>query len=250
MHRIFVPREAIDGDRVVIVGAEAHHIRTVLRNEISEEFTATDGVGRDYLLKITRFSPEAVVCKVMEERAPETPETLNQVVLMQCCLSSGKMDQVIDRATQLGVSRFIPISSDRSKFRGDEDRSSKKTERWSRIAGAAALQSGRAFFPTVDSVRPLSRALKAASEADVKLLLSPDPDATPAHELLPKALVEIDETACVYLLIGPESGFSEAERRLAVERGFLPMRMGHRTIRAETAPIVALALVLHHLGEV
>jgi 16S rRNA (uracil1498-N3)-methyltransferase len=244
-----MPKRAIAHDQAAIVGAEAHHVRSVLRLGVGDELLATDGLGCDYLLKILRVSPDAIVCDVLGTVQPQTPETRNRIVLMQCCLSSGKMDQVMDRATQLGASRLVPVASEKSKFRGDDSRFRKKVERWSRIASAAALQSGRAVFPPVEPVTPFVRAVEAPSQNGRKLMLSLHAESKPAHEVLPELLSDLGKDDSVYLLVGPEAGFSEVERTAAMRRDFVPVRMGRRTLRAETAPIIALALVLYYLDE-
>jgi len=249
MQRIYLPKKAIADGRAAIVGAEAHKVSHVLRLEPGDELLASDGRGTDFLLKIERMGPDLVSCKILATRKPRTVETRNQIVLMQCCLSSAKMDQVIDRATQLGASRFIPVASEKSKFRGEDSRVTSKVERWYRVAQAAALQSGRAVFPIVEPITPLRKALDVPSHADKRLLFSPHADAEPACNVLPSLLSDLNQGEAVYLLLGPEAGFSEAENRAAVRCRFASVRTGLRTLRAETAPIVALTLVLYHLEE-
>ncbi len=249
MHRIFLPKRAIADDRAALVGAEAHKLRNVLRLATGDELLATDGLGCDYLLRIERMAKDAVCCQVLATRKPQSPETRNQIVLMQCCLSSSKMDQVIDKATQLGASKFIPVASEKSKFRGDDSHFKKKVERWTRIAQAAALQSGRALFPPVQPIMPLTEAIQMPSDCDKKLLFSPGGEARAACDILPELLSELGQNESVYLLVGPESGFSDVERITAIKHDFIPVRMGRHTLRAETAPVVALTLVLHHLDE-
>jgi len=249
MHRIFIPRKAIREDRADVVGAEARKVRSVLRLATGDELLATDGIGCDYLLKIERMTKDVVSCNVLATIKPQCPETRNEIVLMQCCLSSSKMDQVIDKATQLGASKFMPVTSEKSKFRGDDSHFKKKVERWARIARTGALQSGRGIFPPVEAIMPLTNAIQIPSECDKRLLFSPSDEARAACDILPELLSSLEPDESVYLLIGPESGLSDAERTAAMKHDFIPVRMGRRTLRAETAPMVALALVLHYLGE-
>ncbi|MBN2208975.1 MAG: 16S rRNA (uracil(1498)-N(3))-methyltransferase [Candidatus Coatesbacteria bacterium] len=249
MHRIYLPKKAIADGRAAIVGAQAHKVTHVLRLTPGDELLASDGRGTDFVLRIERIGPDLVSCKILATKEPQSAETRNQIVLMQCCLSSAKMDQVIDRTTQLGASRFVPVASEKSKFRGEGSRIKSKVERWYRIAQAAALQSGRAVFPIVEPITPLRKALDLPSHADRRLLFSPYADAESACDVLPKLLSDLNQGEAVYLLLGPEAGFSEAENRAAVRCRFTPVRTGLRTLRAETAPIVALTLVLYHLEE-
>ena len=249
LHRIFVDRSMIADGNAVIVGAEAHHIRTVLRLKPGDRLVGTDGLGSDYLLQLRRSAPDALVCEVLETAQPQSPESRSKIVLMQCCLSSGKMGQVIDRATQLGVRGIVPVVSEKSKFRGDESRFSKKVERWRRIAKSSALQCGRAHFPVIEPVLPLMQAVKTPTANAVRLLFTTDAEARPARQVLPELLSCLSQHQAVYLLIGPGAGLSPVERRAAVEHGFAGVMAAGRILRAETAPIVALTLVLYHLGE-
>jgi len=249
MHRIFVSKRAITDDRAALVGAEAHKVRNVLRLAAGDELLATDGRGCDYLLKIERMAKDVVSCQVLATKKPQSYETRSQIVLMQCCLSSSKMDQVIDKATQLGASKFMPVTSEKSKFRGDDSHFKKKVERWARIAQAAALQSGRAVFPPVEAIMPLTKAIQMPSKNDKRLLFSPAGEARAACDVLPELLSDLGRNEKVYLLVGPESGFSDVERITAIKHDFIPVRTGRRTLRAETAPFVALTLVLYHLDE-
>jgi len=249
LHRIFVDRSMIADGRAVIVGAESHHIRTVLRLKPGDRLVGTDGLGSDYLLQLKRSSPDALVCEVLRTTQPQSPESRSKIVLMQCCLSSGKMEQVIDRATQLGVWGIVPVVSEKSKFRGDESRSSKKVERWRRIAKSSALQCGRAHFPVIEPVLPLMQAIRTPTDNAMRLLFTTDTKARPARQALPELLSCLSQSQAVYLLIGPGAGLSPVERRAAIEHGFAAVMVGSRILRAETAPIVALTLVLYHLGE-
>ena len=248
-NRIFVPADAVRENEAAIVGAEAHHILHVLRLGPGDDLIGTNGQGNESLLKIERVGPQTVICRIVESRVAVCPETKNRIVLMQSCLSSGKMDQVIDKGTQLGVARFVPVVSEKSKFQGDEARLGKKVERWSRIARASSLQCGRAFFPEVSSIVPLTEAVAFPQKGDKMLLFSPSGDVGTAGVVLPDVLSSLNETSGVYVMIGPESGLSEVEERVALRYGFVPVRMGSRVLRAETAPVVAVALVLSHLGE-
>jgi len=248
-HRVFVPADAISGQKAVIAGNEAHHIRDVLRLGRGDEVVATDGEGGEYLLRIEAVDAGAILCAVLQEREPACPETACRIILMQCCLSSGKMDFVVQKATEMGASSIIPVTSERSKFRGDPRASVKKVERWRRVARAASLQCGRAVFPKIERIVPLTAALSAPAGRDVRLVFTPDSEASRARDALSGILAGIGDDSKIFLLIGPEPGFSQVERRVVTERGFVPVRLGHRTLRAETAPIVALALVLYELGE-
>lgn len=249
LHRIFVDPSALGEGMVTIVGSEAHHVAKVLRLGVGDELLATDGQGNECLLSIVRIGQHTIVCRILSSREPEAAETRNPIVLMQCCLSSNKMDFVIQKTTEMGAAGFMPVISEKSKFRGDGASFSKKVERWQKIAEAAALQSGRAVFPPVQAILPLTQALKTPSASDAKLLLTCGPESEPAHEALPRLLDGLQEGERVFVLIGPESGLSEVELRASIAAGFAPVRMGKRTLRADTAPIVALALVLNQLGE-
>ncbi|RLC48806.1 MAG: hypothetical protein DRH70_00075 [Candidatus Coatesbacteria bacterium] len=249
LHRIFVDRSMVAGGKAAIVGPEAHHVRTVLRLKPGDRLIGCDGLGSDYLLRIERSGPDALVCEVLSIMQPQSPECRSRIVLMQCCLSSGKMEQVVDRAIQLGVSGIVPIVSEKSKFRGDEKQFNRKVERWRRIARSSALQCGRAHFPVIEPISPLMHAIKTPIDNAVRLLFTTDTKARSARQVLPGLLSSPSERQVVYLLIGPEAGLSPVERKTIIEHGFTAVMAGRRILRAEMAPIVALALVLYHLGE-
>jgi len=243
LRRFFVPPGSLRARNVTLGADLAHRLGRVLRLKRGDHVLLSEGGARDYEVQLTAVSPYAVTAVVIAERAapPEPDVTL---VLYQSLIRANRFDLVLEKGTEIGVSRFVPVIAARSQTQGNGEPSSPRGERWERIVIEAAEQCGRGRLPSVDTPRQIEDALRQAR--GLKLLpfegerrrgigaylrgLSRRPDA-------------------VSLFIGPEGGFEDAEVALAREAGAEIVSLGPRILRAETAGIVAAALTLDALGE-
>ena len=228
---------------LTITGPLLDHLRKSLRVAIGETLWVGDDQRRRYLIRVTAISPRALEGQVLEQR--EGPvQRHSSVILAQAILKGDRMDWAIQKATELGVGTIVPIVSERVIARPRVERLETQRERWGRIVLEAAQQAERWDVPDVHAPVELVPWLRSASEM-VKLILSERSDGAGLAALSwPE-----DAGRRIVLLIGPEGGWSDAEREAAYASGFTPVSLGPRILRAETAAVAALALIQSRLGE-
>lgn len=243
MHHFFVEPSQIQEKRVVIEGSDVNHIKNVLRMKIGEEIAVSNGVdGKEYRCGIEAFSEEEVICtlRFIKEDGVELP---SRVCLFQGLPKADKMELIVQKAVELGVSEIIPMAAGRSIVKLDEKKAKAKVSRWQGIAEAAAKQSRRGIIPKVTEVMSMKDAIAYAEDMDVKLIpyeLAEDMAKTK------EAIGGIKPGESVAVFIGPEGGFEEKEITAAIEKGFLPITLGKRILRTETAGFTVLAWLMYH----
>lgn len=244
MYHFFVEPSQIQGKRIVITGGDVNHIKNVLRMKAGEEISVSNGVdGKEYRCGIEAFSEDEVICELrfVKEDGAELP---SKVCLFQGLPKADKMELIVQKAVELGVSEIIPVSAGRSVVKLDEKKAKARVSRWQGIAEAAAKQSRRGIVPKVAEVMSMKEAVAYAGSLDVKLIpyeLAEDMGKT-------KDIISgIRPGESVAVFIGPEGGFEEKEIVEAMEQGFLPITLGKRILRTETAGFTVLAWLMYHL---
>lgn len=242
MHRFFVIPPGDDG-RVVIHGADARHAQRVLRLVEGDRFIAViEGQGQ-YIARITGAGPSKVVA-VIEQPIEAATEPETQVWLFQCMPKAEKMDAIVQRATELGVAGIVPVSSSRTVPRPNGENAQSRYSRWRKIATESSELSGRLRVPEVTGLVSFAQALEMSREFDIKLMPWEQERCTSLKQSLAGP-----RPARVFLMIGPEGGFSEEEAAQALAAGVLPVTLGPRMMRTENAGAAALAIILYELGE-
>jgi 16S rRNA (uracil1498-N3)-methyltransferase len=237
-YRLFVPPGQLGASEVTLTPAQVRHLQTVLRLEAGAEIEVFDGDGGRYRARLSAPGRLRI-----EERLAQQARALD-VVLVQALAKGEKFDLVVQKATELGATRILPLASERAVVRLDEARGQSRAERWRRIAEEAARQCGRSDVPRIDP---------PSGWEGVFSLLGDDPDRRGL--LLDPEERELRLGAAargapkLLLLVGPEGGFSPEERERARGEGILPVTLGPLVLRTETAGLAALALVLHVHGE-
>jgi 16S rRNA (uracil1498-N3)-methyltransferase len=241
MRRFFVPPGIVAGREVALPPELARRLAKVLRLQRGDRVILADGGGRDYEVELKEVSARAASAFVVGER-PSPPEPSLELVLYQSLVRPQRFELVLEKGTEIGVSRFVPLLSGRAQVRTASG--GQRAERWRRIVTEAAEQCGRGRVPAVDPPLPFEEA--AHSAPGLRLI----PWEGERSQGLRSYLRALDERpATVSLLIGPEGGFAEEEVELACGAGCVPVSLGSRILRSETAGIVAAALVMHELGE-
>jgi 16S rRNA (uracil1498-N3)-methyltransferase len=240
VRRFFVPPGTIAGREVILPQELARRLAKVLRLQRGDHVVLADGAGRDYEVELRDVSARAASALVVGER-PSPPEPSLALVLYQSLVRPQRFELVLEKGTEIGVSRFVPLLSGRAQVRTEAG--SQRTQRWRRIVTEAAEQCGRGRVPAVDPPMPLEEAVRSAP--GLRLI----PWEGERVLTLGSYLRELEERpATVSLIIGPEGGFAEDEVELARRAGCVPVSLGPRILRSETAGIVAAALVMHELG--
>jgi len=237
--RVFVDEPLATGKSLNVGGSAANHIMRVLRAREGDELTLFDGRGGEYGARIAGFRKDSVQVELKEHRTVER-ESMLDLTLAQGISRGERMDWVMQKATELGVARIVPLITERSVVKLDERQSKRKVEHWRGIVIAACEQSGRNRVPEVAAPRAFHEMLGKDACAGRKLLLSPVGTLN-ARDL---AL-----TGAATLLVGPEGGLSPDEQDLALGAGFEQVRMGPRVLRTETAAIAALTILQHDFGD-
>jgi 16S rRNA (uracil1498-N3)-methyltransferase len=238
--RVHVPDPLSPGRRHTIGGAAANHIARVLRLEAGAPLTVFDGRGGEYAARIESLRKDAVVIEV-QERSPSSRESSLSLTLAQGVSRGERMDWVVQKATELGVTAIVPVLTERTVVKLDARQSARKLTHWHGIAVAACEQSGRDRIPDIVAPIALHEFLHRIDPQATRLLLSPTGTQRVNDLKAPERRIIV--------LIGPEGGLAETEQRAAVGAGFLAVRMGPRVLRTETAAVAALTLLQHQFGD-
>lgn len=243
LRRFFVPPGSLRARNVTLGPELAHRLSRVLRLKRGDHVILSDGGGREFEVQLTAVSPHAVTAIIVGERdAP--PEPVITLVLYQSLIRANRFDLVLEKGTEIGVSRFVPVVSARSQIQLEDEPSARRAERWQHIVIEAAEQCGRGRPPSVDAPLRFEEAVHQAR--GLKLLPWEGARLTALGPYL-RALP--DRPRSVNLFIGPEGGLEPDEVDLARSEGAAIISLGPRILRSETAGIVAAALVMHALGE-
>ena len=237
--RLFIDQDLQAGHDVVLPEAAANHAVRVLRLREGDAVTLFNGDGHDYSGQIRLGKREARV-QVARADAVDNESPL-AITLVQAIARGEKMDLILQKATELGVVRILPVSSDRTEVRLDEDRADKRILHWQRVLESACEQCGRAQVPQIESPLTLERAARLlADEADAKLVLHPEGG---------RPLSQVAVGAAATIAIGPEGGFSERDLAVLDQAGFQRITLGPRVLRTETAGLAAIAALQTRFGD-
>jgi len=232
MPRIFVTKDQIPN----ISGSDVHYLRDVLRMRIGDPLELLDGTGNIYEAKILKMEKEKIACEIISLRQQES-EPKVKVTLAQALPKASKMDLVVEKATELGVERIIPMLTERTVAKRV------KLDRWRRLAKEAAEQSGRAIIPEISTLTPFEEILKIKSRFDLALI----PWELEKEKTLKQALRDFltSQSPNILVAIGPEGGFSQKEIELAKRVGFVSVSLGKRILRTETAGLMVLSALIY-----
>ncbi len=242
MYHFFTESGNIFEKDIYLEGKDFNHIRNVLRMKQGEEVSVSDGIsGKDYRCHIEGFEDERVhlIIDRIEEADTELPV---QVTLYQGLPKADKMDLIVEKCVELGVTRIVPVACSRSVVKLDAKKAAKRVEHWNGKAEAAAKQSKRAVIPVVTPVMTMKEAMKDAEALDLRLIPYEHAENFAATR---EAIDSISDGSSVGIFIGPEGGFSEEEVQTASEAGITPITLGHRILRTETAAMVVLSWLIY-----
>ena len=246
MNRFFVSKNCFHHDKMVLVGKEqTHQIRDVLRLSEGEHIIILDNEGLEYDVALTKVRREEVVGQIMAKR-PASGEPMVQITLFQSLLGRDKFELVLQKCTEVGVSAFVPVVTERSLVR-DTAIKPEKFARWQKIITEAAEQSHRGRILHLSQPVTFEQALSKLVDFDCRLIAWPADGTVTLQQALRSIVKGTPKT--VALLIGSEGGFSQQEVELAKKSGVIPITLGQRILRTETAAIVASALILYELAD-
>lgn len=230
--RLFCPDDLSRAVQITLPDSAAHHVARVLRLRIGDLVTLFDGNGGEYAASIHAVSKNEVRVDVGRFSQVER-ETPLHVCLAQGLSLGDKMDDTLQKAVQLGIAEFVALQTNKSVVRLDGERALKRFQHWQHVAIAACEQCGRNRLPRLQEVMSFDEFMVSADNTATRLLLSPRGETS---------LGQLEKPAGkIILLCGPEAGFSAGEEAIAIKSGFIPVRLGPRVLRTETAAVAALA---------
>lgn len=250
MPRFFIPQEDVQGS-VLYVREDAHHISHVLRMSKGEILTLCDGSGMDYECTITAFEEDAVVCTLVQAHRSST-EPLVELTLFQGVPKSDKMEWIIEKGVEVGISHFVPVNLKRCISRPEDRKMAAKVDRWNKISRAAGKQSGRGRIPDVSLPLSTAQMCRAFSDYDA-VLVCYEEKKNSLRALLEQLKMQHSSDGLlapmkVGIVIGPEGGLEASEVEQMKAAGGLIVGLGPRILRTETAGMTAAAVVLYEMG--
>lgn len=243
MQNFFVYDWQVQGDMVTIEGADVNHIVNVLRMKVGEEVSVHDDVNRKYLCRIAELQEDKVCLSILEQQTSDT-ELPCRIYLFQGLPKGDKMEWIIQKGVELGAYAIVPVATKRAVVKLDEKKAQKKVARWNSIAESAAKQSGRGMIPEVLPVMKFAEALQFAEDLDLNLIPYEKAEGIADTK---QRIAEIRPGQSIGIFIGPEGGFEEAEVEMAKEKRAIPVTLGRRILRTETAGMTMLSILMYHL---
>lgn len=238
--RIFTNSPLAVGSQCQLDDNAANHVGRVLRMQAGQALLLFNGDGHDYHATITEAGKKHVLVAVTEAAENETESPL-RVVLAQTLSKGDRMDYAVQKAVEMGVSEIVPLTTERCDVKLKGDREDKRLRHWQQVAISAAEQCGRARVPDIQPVMTVQQWLEHARACDLRLVL---------HHRTEQSLNTLEKPSSIALMIGPEGGLTAEEIALAESRGFLPVALGPRVLRTETAPVAAIALCQWLWGDI
>jgi len=241
MDRIILDKKVVVGKEVLIKGPPVEALR-FQGGRVGSLVTLTDAEGKDFRGRVFRLS-ETEAALLVFDVFPSPIESSLEVILLQALPEKERMELIIQKATELGVVAIFPFQSEKSTSLMEREAKQKKAHRWQHIAIKAVQQSRRARVPFVGECRPFQEVLENCGEDGLKVLLWEK-----GGENL-KSVLGRHPTLKIYAMVGPEGGFTEREVKLAKGKGFIPVKLGQRILRTETAAISLIAILQYELGD-
>lgn len=241
--RLYCDQSLVVGTTLTLPEPVAHHARDVLRLRAGDNITLLNGLGGEYRARLKSVSRREVVAEVLAFDRRDA-EARFDLTVAQCLPAGDKMDWVVEKAVELGATHVQPLAATRSILRLDATRAARRQVHWSAVARAATLQCGRNRMAEVAQVASIENWLAAqAATAGLKLMLSPVETRSFGSLAAPAP------GSTIVLLVGPEAGLTDAEEALARAAGFVPILLGPRVMRTETAALAALAAIHARWGD-
>lgn len=246
MPKFFTARENISENKIIIDSEDAKHIKKVLRLGEGDTITVCDGRGVDYEAVIREITNNEVICSISSEKYCDTePET--KVTIYQGLPKASKMDYIIQKTTELGVSRIVPAKLSRCVVKLENSAAeNKKVERWQKISYEAAKQSGRGVVPEIASPMTLDEIIEEIKKDDLCFV----PYECELETRLKDVLRDKRDIKNISFIIGPEGGFDITEIEKIKNSGIRTITLGRRILRTETAGEAVLSMVMYELDEI
>ncbi|MCH5210769.1 MAG: 16S rRNA (uracil(1498)-N(3))-methyltransferase [Oscillospiraceae bacterium] len=246
MPKFFVTQDKITDNQIIIDTDDVSHISRVLRLGIGDIITVCDSQGSDYEAKISEIETKRIVCDIIEKKKSLSEPPI-KVTLFQALPKASKMEYIIQKTTELGISEIVPVKLARCVVKIDNPKDEKKKiDRWQKISESAAKQSGRGVVPIISEIMTLQEVIEKSEEFDLFFA----PYECEEQKTLKEMLLSKKDVKSVGFIIGPEGGFDIAEAEKLRENGIETVTLGKRILRTETAGEAVLAMTMYEIGDI
>jgi 16S rRNA (uracil1498-N3)-methyltransferase len=243
MARFYVPHLKVEDGILKVKGDEVRHIRKVLRLRAGDALSIFDGSGKEYEGTIVEEGSASVSIRV-QTILPSKRESDLEIIFAQSLLKGEKMDYLIQKATELGVKRIVPFISSRSIPSLEKTKRIERHRRWEKIAIGASKQCGRGVVPKIDPLQEYPQILQSVPEDTLRLILWEE-----GGKRLKEVLKKLERKTAVFFLVGPEGGLTKEEVEEAKRVNFVPVTLGERVLRSETAGLCLLSVFQYEWGD-
>lgn len=244
MNRIYIPPEYIGDSEITFPAEQGHRVKSVLRLKVGDAVVVFDGLGKEYQVTLVDVKKKIIRASI-ESMTEINRDAKLEITLVQGLPKSEKMDYIVQKTTELGVKRIIPVITARVVLQLTPRKAQIREERWRKIAISATEQSGRTIIPKIDSVSTFEKGLVESKSCDLRLFFWEEE----RNISLKSVLNKINQLASVAVIIGPEGGFTKEEAALAKQTEATSVSLGSRLLRTETVPIAALSILLYQFTE-
>ncbi|RDU22459.1 16S rRNA (uracil(1498)-N(3))-methyltransferase [Anaerosacchariphilus polymeriproducens] len=245
MYHFFVDKNQLEKENIIIQGIDVNHIKNVLRMKpgMLIRISLREDTSRDYICELEQLQEDYIRTRIIEidEDGTELP---SKIYLFQGLPKGDKMELIIQKTVELGVFEIIPVATKRSVMKLDHKKEENKLKRWQMIAESAAKQSKRRRIPSIKKVMTMKEAIEYAEDFDVKLIPYEN---TKGMDETKRILNQLKPETKIGIFIGPEGGFEDTEVELAVAQDFMPISLGKRILRTETAGLALIAAMMFEL---
>jgi len=249
MSRFFITKDNIFQDKIIITGEDYNHIKNVLRSRVGDHLVLCDGESKDFHVTIDAFDTNKIITTILNKQENRTESFVN-ITLFQGIAKGDKMDFIIQKGVELGVKCIVPVITERTVVRFEKGKDEiKKKERWQKIAFEAAKQCNRGIIPLIGAPLYLDKALDIMYKFNLSLIPYEKEKCFTLKSVLSdlknkgsdKDIIEIA------VFIGPEGGFSEKEIEAGIKAGVVPVTLGPRILRTETASLATITIIMYEL---
>ena len=245
MPKFFVNKENIENEKIEIIGEDVNHIKNVLRKNIKEKIEICNSEnGQNYICEIQEIEKERILCNILE-KIEGIAEPRTYVHIYQGLPKSDKMELIIQKAVELGVSEITPVNMSRCIVKLDRKEQKKKIERWQKISEVAAKQSGRDIIPNINNICNVNEITKQCKDYDL-ILLAYENEKENKLKTEIERLKQLQKTNLkIAVIIGPEGGIAPEELERIQEEGAKAITLGERILRTETVALNVLSIIMY-----
>lgn len=244
MQKFFVKESQIRDNKIEITGTDVNHIINVLRMRKEDIIQVNNlSTAENYIAEIIEYSSEKVICKIIERVTSESETTSVDIDLYQGLPKADKMEYIIQKTTEIGIKKIVPVAMERCVVKINEKDSIKKIERWQKIAEVAAKQSKRDIIPKIEDLQKISNIYDKIKEYDLFIVAYEEEK----QVTLKHILKQNNNAKKIAILVGPEGGIDIKEIEKLKQNGAIIVTLGNRILRTETAPIVMTGNIVYEL---